>query len=212
MTRPTISYGDSGHFVEEVQTCLEILVDGDFGNQTKNAVMTFQTAQRLDSDGIVGQQTWAKFEEIYSLPPYPTPLPEVLSHGMYQAICELAISSSIASYNWRDRGVAPSGYVKGMAVAWSTVYRKFLSGDPSAVEMAKAATGDPDYDALVWYDDVFDDFDMRNKYAGVDTLRHLFVLLMGLGMRESSGQHCCGRDMSAENVQSDTCEAGLFQT
>jgi hypothetical protein len=31
-------------------------------------------------------------------------------------------------------------------------------------------------------------------------------------MRESTGQHCCGRDQSAENVQSDTCEAGLFQT
>jgi len=31
-------------------------------------------------------------------------------------------------------------------------------------------------------------------------------------MRESSGRHCEGRDMSAENVSSDTCEAGLFQT
>jgi hypothetical protein len=30
-------------------------------------------------------------------------------------------------------------------------------------------------------------------------------------MRESSGVHCEGRDMSAENVESDTCEAGLFQ-
>jgi hypothetical protein len=39
----------------------------------------------------------------------------------------------------------------------------------------------------------------------------LFVLLMGLGMRESSGQHCEGRDMSADNVTSETAEAGLFQ-
>ena len=35
---------------------------------------------------------------------------------------------------------------------------------------------------------------------------------MGLGMRESSGQHCCGRDQSASNTSSDTAEAGLFQT
>jgi hypothetical protein len=35
--------------------------------------------------------------------------------------------------------------------------------------------------------------------------------MMGLGMRESSGQHCEGRDMSADNVSSDTAEAGLFQ-
>jgi hypothetical protein len=31
-------------------------------------------------------------------------------------------------------------------------------------------------------------------------------------MRESSGQHCCGRDQSADNTDSDTCEAGAFQT
>ena len=31
-------------------------------------------------------------------------------------------------------------------------------------------------------------------------------------MRESSGRHCEGRDQSADNVQSDTAEAGLFQT
>lgn len=30
-------------------------------------------------------------------------------------------------------------------------------------------------------------------------------------MRESSGKHCEGRDMSAENVSADTAEAGLFQ-
>ena len=212
MTRPTIAYGDHGSFVEEVQRCLEIPDDGDFGQQTENAVRTFQTAQRLESDGIVGPDTWDKFEEIYNLSPYPTPLPQVMSQGMYTAICDLAMASPIASYKWRDRGVAPSGYIKGMAVAWSTVYRKFVGGDITAIEMAKAATASPDYDALVWYEDVFEDYGMQNNLAGTDTLRHLFVMLMGLGMRESSGQHCCGRDMSAENVQSDTCEAGLFQT
>ena len=34
---------------------------------------------------------------------------------------------------------------------------------------------------------------------GIDTLRHL-LMLMNLGVRESSGIHCEGRDMSAENV------------
>jgi Putative peptidoglycan binding domain len=34
---------------------------------------------------------------------------------------------------------------------------------------------------------------------------------MGLGMRESSGKHCEGRDQSASNTTSDTAEAGLFQ-
>ena len=53
---------------------------------------------------------------------------------------------------------------------------------------------------------------MPNGSDSIDTMRHLYVLMMGLGMRESSGQHCCGRDMSASNTTSDTCEAGLFQT
>ena len=53
---------------------------------------------------------------------------------------------------------------------------------------------------------------MPNDLAGVDTLRHLFVLLIGLGMRESSGKYCEGRDRSASNTTAETAEAGLFQT
>src|SRR5262249_23223753 len=36
--------------------------------------------------------------------------------------------------------------------------------------------------------------------------------LIGLGMRESSGKHCEGRDRSASNTTAETAEAGLFQT
>ena len=31
-------------------------------------------------------------------------------------------------------------------------------------------------------------------------------------MRESSGEHCCGRDTSASNTSSDSAEAGAWQT
>ena len=41
--------------------------------------------------------------------------------------------------------------------------------------------------------------------ADVNTLAEI------TGMRESSGQHCCGRDISADNVTADTAEAGLFK-
>ena len=37
-------------------------------------------------------------------------------------------------------------------------------------------------------------------------------MMIGLGMRESSGNPWEGRDMTASNVESETCEAGLFQT
>jgi peptidoglycan hydrolase-like protein with peptidoglycan-binding domain len=52
---------------------------------------------------------------------------------------------------------------------------------------------------------------MRNDVSGIDTLRHLFVLMIGLGMRESSGRYCEGRDRSASNTSADSAEAGLFQ-
>jgi hypothetical protein len=77
--------------------------------------------------------------------------------------------------------------------------------------MAKANTGDSDVDVLTWYMGVFADQGMDNSKDGLDTLRHLFVLLLGLGMRESSGVYCCGRDQSATNTDAMTCEAGLFQ-
>ena len=126
-------------------------------------------------------------------------------------ITQLAGSSDIARYSWQDRGVAPAGYIKGMALVYARVYNKLKTGDAAALEMAKAKTADPDGDALTWYDDIFAAAGMSNDTAGVDTLRNLFVLLIGLGMRESSGRYCEGRDRSAQNTTAETAEAGLFQ-
>jgi hypothetical protein len=53
---------------------------------------------------------------------------------------------------------------------------------------------------------------MDNTTSGENRLRHLFVLMLGLGMRESSGRYCEGRDRSANNTTAETAEAGLFQT
>jgi hypothetical protein len=53
---------------------------------------------------------------------------------------------------------------------------------------------------------------MRNDVAGPDTLRHAYVLLLGLGMMESSGRYCEGRDVSECFSTADSAEAGLFQT
>jgi hypothetical protein len=126
-------------------------------------------------------------------------------------IIRIAAQSPIARFRWKDRGVAPAGYIKGMALVYARVYCKFKAGNPAAIDMAKANTGDNARDALAWYGAIFDAAGMKNNIAGADTLRHLFVLLIGLGMRESSGKHCVGRDTTASNVTADTCEAGLFQ-
>jgi hypothetical protein len=127
-------------------------------------------------------------------------------------IAALADGSAIARYSWNDRGVAPRGYIRGMAVMFGRLYCKLNEGRDAASEMSMADSGDDRRDALAWYAPEFAALGMDNTIAGRDVLRHLFVLLTGLGMRESSGRHCEGRDASATNTTADTAEAGLFQT
>jgi hypothetical protein len=213
MWPPMLRVGNEGSSVVTVQTCLRARpIDGDFGPITEKAVKRFQQRQMLDVDGIVGDQTWAALERVYHLPPYPPPLPAPLDQATIDAITRTAMASRIARYDWQDRGGAPAGYTKGMAVAYSTVYRKWLANEPIVRQMARANTHNDDVDALAWYAGIFNHLGMRNEVDSVDTVRHLFVLLLGLGMRESSGRYCEGRDQSAENVEPDTAEAGLFQT
>jgi uncharacterized protein YgiM (DUF1202 family) len=128
------------------------------------------------------------------------------------AVTDIAARSKIAQFEWENRGVAPMGYIKGMALVYARVYGKLNAGDAAATEMARAKTADPAHDALAWYSAEFAELGMNNDIAGADTLRHLFVLLIGLGMRESSGRCCEGRDRSASNTTAETAEAGLFQT
>jgi hypothetical protein len=126
-------------------------------------------------------------------------------------LLEIVKNAKITTYDWPERGKAEIGYYRGMAFGFARAYCKLNAGDAAATEMAKADTNEPAKDALSHYKIQFAALGMSNAHAGADTLRHLFVLLLGLGMRESSGQYCEGRDMSAGNDQGDTAEAGLFQ-
>ncbi len=62
-SRPVLRQGSSGTAVRELQQALRnaghaVDVDGQFGPQTRNAVLAFQRARGLSADGIVGAQTW----------------------------------------------------------------------------------------------------------------------------------------------------------
>jgi hypothetical protein len=213
MNRPLIGDGDYGSLVILVQECLLCDLDGSFGPETTEAVKKFQDDHNLDNDGIVGPETWARLAEVYDLPPYPAPMLEPLPRDVVDEIADMAAASDAADLLWNDRGVAPLAYIQGMALAYATCVRKFERGDMTVHEIiAKAETGDTEHDALALYRDRFQALGMSNHIPGRHVLRSVFVFLLGLGMRESSGVHCCGRDQSATNVESDTCEAGLFQT
>jgi hypothetical protein len=99
-----------------------------------------------------------------------------------------------------------------MAVSYAKLYHELAAGEPIAVEMAKAVSADASKDALKHYEEIFQQAGLDNTKPGADTLRHLFVLMLGLGMRESSGRYCEGRDRSANNTSGETAEAGLLQT
>ena len=211
--RPTLSKGSVGDQVEVVQRCLmkKSEVDGDFGSKTDEAVRKYQSKKHLTVDGVVGYpQTWPALEQDYDLEPYQPP-EWSLSLEDQNAITDIAGNSEAAMFNWPGRGVAPIGYVEGFALAWAVVVKKLNSDDSSAMEMAKADTYNDDVDALSWYRSNLTSLGWTCSASGVDTLRYLFTLLMGLGMRESSGKYCEGRDQSADNVSSDTAEAGLYQ-
>jgi len=206
LPHPILREGDSGPAVAYMQSLLPHSFDGDFGPITEEEVREFQRTRGLEPDGVVGEQTWAALEA--QAPPVMPALPS----STVAAVMLIASVSEIAGYAWDDRGVAPEGYTQGMALAFAQTYLRFQERHPAALEMARANTGDDDTDALSWFNSDFAALGMTNDRAGADTLRHLYVLLLGLGMRESSGRHCEGRDMSADNVSSDTAEAGMFQT
>lgn len=205
---PTLERGDVGPWVRYMQLLLGgTTVDGDFGPKTEEAVEYFQGNEGLYIDGVCGPQTWGALREQGP----PEPPPDALTPRQEAEISLIAANSEIAGYDWDDQGVAPDGYTQGMALAYAQVYRKWKKDDSVANEMAKAVTSN-DKDALYWYREEFKAAGMDNSKPGADTLRHLWALMLGHAMRESSGEHCCGRDQSADNTSSDTCEAGLFQT
>lgn len=125
-------------------------------------------------------------------------------------ILDAAAGSSCAAYYWKDRGRAPKAYVKGVVLSYMKARCNPTRSDVALA--SRAATTDTKRDALAHYADVFASLNMKNDSSGTRTLRHVYTLLLGLGMRESSGRHCCGRDASASNVSSDSAEAGAFQT
>jgi uncharacterized protein (TIGR02594 family) len=217
--RPMLENGDTGPDVYDLQGMLNkqgragLDVDGEFGPATEQAVLNYQKSRQLEVDGVVGPQTW---QALYDKKPPVIPKPPTTGYmppQMVRGVCDIAINSEIADYIWQhDRGPAPAGYTKGVAVAFANTYRQWKAGYGPALEMAQRSSGNSDKDVLAWYAPEYRAVGMDNSSDGAVTLRHLWALVLGLGMMESSGEYCCGRDQSASNTSSDTCEAGAWQT
>ncbi len=181
--RPEVKLDDVGSAVSELQHLLGVTVDGEFGPETDAAVRAYQATHGLDVDGDVGDQTWAAL--LAGKP--ATAAGIAITTDTVNRVVQLAASSDLASHSWSGRGAAPPGYIKGMAVAYANVYAKWKKGDTAAAVMAAASSGDGSRDALAWYDAKFAALGLANgpdQAKNGDVLRHVFVLLTGLGMRE----------------------------
>lgn len=81
---PTLTPGDEGEAVRHLQTALaqggwyQGEIDGRYGNNTAQAVQTFQQQQGLPADGIASPETWQKLlfrlepQRIWAAIPSPT--------------------------------------------------------------------------------------------------------------------------------------------
>ena len=129
-------------------------------------------------------------------------------------IAAIAADSPCALVDWKNRGLAPKAYMRGMALVFARAVCQSNRDDVKVISAASTAPGPETNktDALTWYHETFTAIGMSNATSGVDTLRHAYTLMIGLGMRESSGRYCVGRDRSANFITSDSAEAGIFQT
>ncbi|MGI0483985.1 peptidoglycan-binding domain-containing protein [Pantanalinema rosaneae CENA516] len=68
---PVLKVGSQGDLVRRVQSRLAVngytfgTIDGIFGIKTEATVKRFQVDRNLQSDGIIGQQTWVQLSYLY---------------------------------------------------------------------------------------------------------------------------------------------------
>jgi uncharacterized protein (TIGR02594 family) len=209
--RREIKKGDTGPDVEKLQFSLGLPIDGDFGEITDAGVKAFQTAVGLAADGVVGQNTWTALDALDARK-LTGSIGLGLSNEQILEITKIAENSKIATYDWPGRGRAPTGYTVGVALCFAAAQTQLALNNPAAVFAAQPDSKKPDTDALSWYAAEFKTIGLDISQPGIDTLRALFTLMLGLGMRESSGLYYTGKDPGASNTTADTCEAGAWQT
>lgn len=130
---------------------------------------------------------------------------------MTDEIKSVVAKSSCTSYDWNNRGVAARGYVQGVAYTYARALCN--QGLPEVMVLTKR----PDMavnanDGLLAYRSKFAFIGINESPDGVDSLRNTYGMLIGLGVRESSGKYCEGRDVSQCFVKAENAEAGLIQT
>lgn len=130
-------------------------------------------------------------------------------------IVTLAESSSCAQTHWKSRGLAPMGYIKGMALTYARSLCRIKSSggtQPVARILMAANSQNSKKDVLAYFNQSISRLGINVSQAGKEPLAAVYTVGMGLGMRESSGRYCEGWDKAAGSHRtSAAAEAGPFQ-
>lgn len=136
--------------------------------------------------------------------PAPIEVPEADPLDSRTRTFALVDASACAKYRWKDRSVAPIGFVRGVALSYQRSLCRLKRGEKLAQIQSQELTGSSLTDALTRYG-------FAKGMSPEERLTTLYALGIGLGMRESSGKFCEGRDTSAGAQEPSESEAGPFQ-
>ncbi len=132
-------------------------------------------------------------------------------------VIALVTASPLTKYDWKpNRGIAPIGYLNGLALTFARVYAKLVAGDYYANVIAKdidlnsVGMGN---DAISYNHDRFTAMGLGNIGDKKENIRKAFIILIALGMRESSGRYYVGVHKEGAVLRPGAAneEAGLFQ-
>jgi hypothetical protein len=128
-----------------------------------------------------------------------------------EAVQEIANASGCAGVG---QAQASRDYIRGMALVFA---RAVCHPERAETQVASAMPSEPvslknHLDGVSVFDAEFRSLKIPNDSSPATMLRHTYVLLTGLGFRESSGWYCVGRYTAQGFSKSTEAEAGLFQT
>lgn len=154
---PTLRFGSSGPFVQQLQEALNTLpsslpplaADGRYGSKTLARVREFQSGRGLVGDGIVGPLSWtalaawlASLASLSSAPAAPAPVSE---HPMRNKIAQ------VAWHEWMQHGALVHA-TQGAGIDPAT-HRKLRRGHERLLKYFSVSAPRPGFPGSTYYGD-----------------------------------------------------------